>query len=416
MSQAEQVWLHCKKELLEITQGYDYSDFYRQHPVSNGQNKVESDLGFLNKRFLHKAITDLPSHRKHMLLKCLDKELIQSQTSERNSALINWHKLFIDWSSIPRRYLLRKKNAPKLHQYLKHKDTAEKLTTAAPRRARVPSPPEPSSSRTTSDVRTTPESGKISLNVKPERTSSSRTVSNAPAKPGSSLQTLNVKYDKSSPSSPQGAGTSPEPSKDPTEDTTSESSSSTSLFEVFAIKQIEKALEQLKIKEATSPAPQPSQTKNNNSPSPSPTEKSNSPAPSPPEKSKSPAPSPEEKSKSPAPSPSEKSKAPEPSLIEKSKSPETSPVKPQPKDHVTTLSEQRDTSKTSESGMSVVTGCSVAGAVVVALFLFCGIQSRRRKNGVIGGQTYDEPSFNLSAGIYSSIFFVIAINCQRTSY
>ncbi|KAL8131251.1 hypothetical protein AgCh_007250 [Apium graveolens] len=355
---AEQVWHHCRKELIEIIKGYDYSEDI-QLPASSGQDMVESDSRLLKKRILQKTLTDLPIHSKQTLLNCLDKEVIQSQTSRRNSALINWYKLFLDWSIVPRRFLQRKKNAPK------QKDTPGKATTVTARLAGVPNPPEPSSSPTTSKPTT------------------------VTARLASELV-------------PSDDGTSSEASKDPTDVTTS--GTPPSLFEAFALRQIEKTLEQLKTNEAESPAPSPSPTKNKdspspsptineNSPSPSPTERGNSPAPSPQKRSKSPAPSPSEKSKSPAPSPSPSpsgtSEAPEPSPIEESESPETTTTTPQSKKHVA------KPSKLSKYKTSVVAGCSVTGVVVVAFVLFCGV-SRRKRNELIYGQP-DEKPFHFSA-------------------
>ncbi|XP_017245837.2 formin-like protein 3 [Daucus carota subsp. sativus] len=317
---AEQVWIHCKKELLEIMKVYDYTDFYIPPSASKDQDVVESDLGILKKRILYKAIIDLPSHRKQSLLNCLDKELIRSQSSSRNSALSDWHKLFFEWSTVRRRYLERKVNPPQPHQHHKHKhkDTRKKPTTAT-RRAGVLNPLESSSSRTTSNVPSIPENTRTSLNVKPDRISSSRTASNALDIPDSSLTTPNVKFEKSSPTDTSEAITSPEVSKDLAN--AKVPGAAASLFDTSAIKQIEKASDQSKTKEAISP--EPLEKKNEDSPSPSPIEKNKSPAPLSQERSISPAPSPTEKNKSSAPSPS---KAPAPSSSEQNKSPTPSPL------------------------------------------------------------------------------------------
>ncbi|KAL1821710.1 hypothetical protein ACET3Z_016579 [Daucus carota] len=415
---AEQVWIHCKKELLEIMKVYDYTDFYIPPSASKDQDMVESDLGILKKRILYKAIIDLPSHRKQTLLNCLDKELIRSQSSSRNSALSDWHKLFFEWSTVRRRYLERKVNPPQPHQHHKHKhkDTRKKPTTAA-RRAGVLNPLESSSSRTTSNVPSIPENTRTSLNVKPDRISSSRIASNALDIPDSSLTTPNVKFEKSSPTDTSEAITSPEVSKDLVN--AKVPGAPASLFDTSAIKQIEKASDQSKTKEAISP--EPLEKKSEDSPSPSPIEKNKSPAPLSQErkkKSKSPTSSqshnkksPSDKSKSPTPSPTKKkSKSPSPSSSKKSESPTDkgefpgiSPAEPQSK----------GTSKLSKNNKaSVVVGCYAAGAIVVAFCLLCCVRSAKKKKY---GQSDDKHLSYLSTGIHCiQLLFVIAINSQCT--
>lgn len=113
--QAEQAWIHCRTELKEITEGVEDFDLYFSMIGSNtNSNNIESEAAWLAKRTIQRAIGDLPPHVKQTLLNCLKRKNYPSHDygnePEPNTWLIKYRELFSGWSSLSRRYLLRKKH------------------------------------------------------------------------------------------------------------------------------------------------------------------------------------------------------------------------------------------------------------------------------------------------------------------
>uniref|UniRef100_A0A5B7AN39 Formin-like protein n=1 Tax=Davidia involucrata TaxID=16924 RepID=A0A5B7AN39_DAVIN len=86
---AEQVWIHCRKELKDSAQAVEDFDLYSPQ-----------------------AITDLPPQVKRTLLDCLRKKIfpihVSGEAAGSNTWFIKCLELLFRWSSVPRRYLARK--------------------------------------------------------------------------------------------------------------------------------------------------------------------------------------------------------------------------------------------------------------------------------------------------------------------
>ncbi|KAM7503576.1 hypothetical protein LguiB_002480 [Lonicera macranthoides] len=127
---AELAWIHCRTELKEIKECVEDFDLYFSHIGSNtNSNKIASKGGWLAKRTIQRAIGDLPPHVKQTLLNCLKKKNYPSHDyvnePEPNTWLIKYRELFSGWSSLSRRYLLRKEHPhPSLHAIIPTKSEA----------------------------------------------------------------------------------------------------------------------------------------------------------------------------------------------------------------------------------------------------------------------------------------------------
>ncbi|KAI3465649.1 hypothetical protein Pfo_022312 [Paulownia fortunei] len=108
---AEQVWNYCRKELEDSTEAVKDLDVDLSQSTTGSNNGVEFDSTFLVKRFIQKAITDLPPKKKETILDCLrDKKIpLQVLRDEQETFSNKYQKLFSGWASIPRRYLRRKR-------------------------------------------------------------------------------------------------------------------------------------------------------------------------------------------------------------------------------------------------------------------------------------------------------------------
>ncbi|CAN4103438.1 unnamed protein product [Withania somnifera] len=108
---AEQVSIHCREELEEVTKGAKFVEYYVQQKVTRSYGYLKQDIALLRKRTLQKAI------------KYLRRKNVPIYVSGCDDAASTWFSKYQDFytqlSSIPRRYLrgrklplLPKKHAP----------------------------------------------------------------------------------------------------------------------------------------------------------------------------------------------------------------------------------------------------------------------------------------------------------------
>ncbi|CAK9187054.1 unnamed protein product [Ilex paraguariensis] len=158
---AEQVWVHCRKELKESTEAVENFDLYLPQAATNPTDSLKSEVALLTKRIIHKVITDLRPEVKHIIGDCLRKKNLLSHNSGKEDVSKNWfikcQELLFDWTSVPRRCLVSKQSqhlAPspaqarrrKHHHFVASPAPAPGPATASPTYAPAPSYPVPASS------------------------------------------------------------------------------------------------------------------------------------------------------------------------------------------------------------------------------------------------------------------------------
>ncbi|XP_050381963.1 formin-like protein 3 [Argentina anserina] len=101
---AEQVWYHCRRELIGGIDGVEDLDLYIPHEAAS-----ESETMFFSKSSIHNAILVLPPHVKQTLVACLRKKGIVFHTSDKRDSTNNWLINCFEWllgtEITPRRYL-----------------------------------------------------------------------------------------------------------------------------------------------------------------------------------------------------------------------------------------------------------------------------------------------------------------------
>ncbi|KAG5596898.1 hypothetical protein H5410_038130 [Solanum commersonii] len=149
---AEQVWTHCREELEEGTQAARFLEYYIQQTATGSYSYLKQDIALLRKRTLQKAIEDLHPREKQILLQCLRRKNVPIHISDSDDASSTWfskyEELFSQLSSVPRRYLRKRKNPflPKKKALRKRKKSflpkkhAPVPSLAPSRPATVPSP------------------------------------------------------------------------------------------------------------------------------------------------------------------------------------------------------------------------------------------------------------------------------------
>ncbi|KAH0653570.1 hypothetical protein KY290_031842 [Solanum tuberosum] len=68
------VWTNCREELEEGTEAAKFLEYYIQQTVTGSYSYLKQDIALLRKRTLQKAIEDLPSREKQILLQCLRRK------------------------------------------------------------------------------------------------------------------------------------------------------------------------------------------------------------------------------------------------------------------------------------------------------------------------------------------------------
>ncbi|XP_062009516.1 formin-like protein 3 [Rosa rugosa] len=202
---AEQVWYHCRKELIGGTDGVEDLDLYIPQEAAS-----DSETVFFSKSNIHDAILVLPPDVKQTLVDCLRKKGIVFHAPGKRDTGNNWLINHFEWlltSDIaPRRYLASgspKSKAPAAAPSLAP-GPASKLSSgrAPPRSVLSPSPTDESDNNEAPAPSPSPpkQSGKGSPPPKP---SGKVAASSPPAKPAKT---------KSPPAKP--AKTNGPPSKD----------------------------------------------------------------------------------------------------------------------------------------------------------------------------------------------------------
>ncbi|NP_001289832.2 formin I2I [Solanum lycopersicum] len=111
---AEQVWIHCREELEEGTEAAKFLEYYILQTATGSYSYLKQDIALLRKRTLQKAIEDLPPREKQILLQCLRRKNVPVHISDSDDAFSTWfskyEELFSQLSSVPRRYLRKRKN------------------------------------------------------------------------------------------------------------------------------------------------------------------------------------------------------------------------------------------------------------------------------------------------------------------
>lgn len=146
--QAEQAWIHCREELEEGTKATKFLE-----TATGSYSYLKQDIALLRKRTLQKAIKDLSPQKKQILLQCLRRKNIPVHVSDRDDASSTWfskyEELFSQLSSVPRRYLRKRKNLflPKKrplrnrkNPFLQKKHAPVPSIAPSPGPATVPSP------------------------------------------------------------------------------------------------------------------------------------------------------------------------------------------------------------------------------------------------------------------------------------
>lgn len=89
--QAEQVWYHCRKELIGGIDGVEDLDVYIPQETS------DSETVFFSKSNLHNAILVLPPHVKQTLVDCLRKKGIPFHAPGKRGSAKNWLVNYFEW-------------------------------------------------------------------------------------------------------------------------------------------------------------------------------------------------------------------------------------------------------------------------------------------------------------------------------
>lgn len=108
--QAEQVWNYCREQLKYSTEAVKDSDWGLSHSRTVSYNGVEFDSTSSAKIIIQKAIANLPSKKKEIILDCLREKNFPLQVLKDDQGTLSkkYQNLFSGWASIPRRYLRRK--------------------------------------------------------------------------------------------------------------------------------------------------------------------------------------------------------------------------------------------------------------------------------------------------------------------
>ncbi|KAJ8564509.1 hypothetical protein K7X08_000969 [Anisodus acutangulus] len=104
----EKIWIHCIKGSQKNTETASFLDLSLYQAATGALIYLKSDIALLRRRILQKAISDLPPEEKQILLECLRKKSLPL------SWFIKYQKLFLQWSSVPRRHLRERKLQDKL--------------------------------------------------------------------------------------------------------------------------------------------------------------------------------------------------------------------------------------------------------------------------------------------------------------
>ncbi|KAL3509636.1 hypothetical protein ACH5RR_029037 [Cinchona calisaya] len=106
--EAEDVWMHCRRELKECIQFIESLELYLSQASSTNDNP-KLDLDWLVKRIIEKVIADLPFQEKQFLFVCLKKKTLPYHESGEKFGSNTWFRkcqdLFSSWFSVPRRFL-----------------------------------------------------------------------------------------------------------------------------------------------------------------------------------------------------------------------------------------------------------------------------------------------------------------------
>ena len=108
VSQAEDVWIQCRRELKECLQFLESLELYlSQIPEPYENPTLPVDL--LAKRIVQQTIPNLTFQDKQFLFECLRKKPLQNHESGKefgsNTQFNKCPELFSSWSSAPRRFL-----------------------------------------------------------------------------------------------------------------------------------------------------------------------------------------------------------------------------------------------------------------------------------------------------------------------
>lgn len=126
--QAEQVWDYCSKKLKYSTEAAKDLDSGLSHSAGN---EFGSSLSV--KRTIQKAISDLPSKEKIIVLECLkDRKFpLQVLNDEQRILLDECQNLFSGWAGIPRRYLRGKSGTRQVLETASDSDPASEPSEEA---------------------------------------------------------------------------------------------------------------------------------------------------------------------------------------------------------------------------------------------------------------------------------------------
>ncbi|XP_075083999.1 formin-like protein 3 [Nicotiana tabacum] len=115
---AEQIWSHCIQRSQKNTEAASFLDLSLHQAATGTYIYLKSDIALLRKRILQKAISDLTPENKQILLECLRRKSLPLHCSGSKATSIAWlskyQELFLQWSSVPRRYLRERKLQDKL--------------------------------------------------------------------------------------------------------------------------------------------------------------------------------------------------------------------------------------------------------------------------------------------------------------
>ncbi|PSS14433.1 Formin-like protein [Actinidia chinensis var. chinensis] len=106
---ADQVWIHCRKEMEDCTEAVQDFELYLLHAAGGSYNEINPEVALLTRSKLEGSITYLPPQAKQILLSCLRRNNCPLYTSGNVVDSSAWFKkclnLLFGWLDVPRRYL-----------------------------------------------------------------------------------------------------------------------------------------------------------------------------------------------------------------------------------------------------------------------------------------------------------------------